>query len=170
MIMALIKKIFQLALSIFICQAAGILGAVFTRRSVSKWFKYLEKPSFTPSGRIISSVWTILYTLMGISSFLVWQKGIDRPNVRNAIAIFGVQLSINVLWSWAFFYRRSPLAGLGVISALWISVLATMLKFRKVSKAASLLLIPYILWVSFAGYLNYKIWSLNPESNLQSCG
>ncbi len=166
MIMALIKKFFQLALSIFICQVAGILGAVLTRKSLSNWYKYLEKPSFTPSGQIISVVWTILYTLMGISSFIVWQKGIDRPGVRNAITIFGIQLSINVLWSWAFFFRRSPLAGLGVISALWISVLATILKFRNVSKAASLLLVPYILWVSFAGYLNYKIWSLNPKSNL----
>lgn len=163
MIMTVIKKFFQLVLSIFICQAAGIFGALFTQTSISKWYKYLEKPDFNPSGRFISIVWTVLYTMMGISLHLVWQKGIDRPEVKGAMKTFGIQLSLNVLWSWAFFYLRSPLGGLGVISALWISILATMLKFSKVSKAASLLLVPYILWVSFAAYLNYKIWYLNPK-------
>lgn len=166
MIMSVIKKFLQLSSSIIICQAAGILGALFTQTSISKWYKYLEKPDFAPSGRFISRVWTFLYTLMGISLYLVWQKGIDRPEVKRAIEIFGIQLLLNVLWSWAFFYIRSPLKGLGVISALWISILAMIIKFSKISKTASLLLVPYILWTSFAAYLNYKIWDLNPKRNI----
>ncbi|HSD58655.1 MAG TPA: TspO/MBR family protein [Methanotrichaceae archaeon] len=156
-----LNEILKLGLSILISQSAGLLGAIFTRSSISNWYRYLEKPSFTPSGRFISLIWTALYLLMGISAFLIWRKGLEYPMVKGALAIYGVQLSINVLWSWAFFYLRSPLAGLIVIPVLWASILATILKFRKISTAAAVLLIPYLLWVSFAAYLNYAIWRLN---------
>lgn len=156
-----LNEILELGLSILISQAVGILGAIFTRSSISNWYRYLEKPSFTPSGRFISLVWTALYLLMGISAFLVWRKGLGHAGVKGALVIYGVQLSINVLWSWAFFYLRSPLAGLIVIPILWTSILATILKFRKISTAAAVMLIPYLLWVSFAAYLNYAIWRLN---------
>jgi tryptophan-rich sensory protein len=156
-----LNEILKLGLSILIPQAAGLLGAFFTRSSISNWYRYLEKPSFNPSGRFISLLWTALYLLMGISAFLIWRKGLEYPMVKGALAIYGVQLSINVLWSWAFFYLRSPLAGLIVIPVLWASILATILKFRKISTAAAVLLIPYLLWVSFAAYLNYAIWRLN---------
>jgi benzodiazapine receptor len=156
-----LNEILMLGLSILISQAAGLLGAIFTRSSISDWYRYLEKPSFTPSGRFISLVWTALYLLMGISAFLVWRKGLEYAGVKGALAVYGAQLSINVLWSWAFFHLRSTLAGLIVIPILWASVLATILKFRKVSTAAAVLLIPYLLWVSFAAYLNHAIWRLN---------
>ncbi len=157
------NDILKLALSLSIPQAAGILGAIFTRSSLSSWYRYLEKPAFNPSGRFIAFVWTVLYVLMGLSSFLVWRKGLNYPSVRGALAVYAVQLSINVLWSWAFFYLRSPLAGLLVIPVLFASILATIMKFRKVSGAAAVLLIPYLLWVAVAGYLNYAIWRLNRE-------
>jgi benzodiazapine receptor len=156
-----LNEVLRLGLSILIPQAAGLLGAIFTRSSIADWYRYLEKPSFTPSGRFISIVWTALYLLMGISAFLVWRKGLEYTGVKGALAVYGVQISINVLWSWAFFYLRSTLAGLIVIPILWASVLATILKFRKISTAAAVLLVPYLLWVSFAAYLNYAIWRLN---------
>jgi translocator protein len=156
-----LNDILKLVLCLSIPQVAGLVGAIFTRSSLSSWYRYLEKPSFNPSGRFIALVWTVLYVMMGFSSFLIWRKGLNYPGVKGALAIYGAQLSINVLWSWAFFYLRSPLAGLLVIPVLWTSILATILKFRKVSGAAAILLIPYLMWVSIAGYLNYSIWRLS---------
>ncbi len=151
----------KLALSIMLAQAAGILGAILTLPSINSWYRYLEKPSFTPTGQFISLTWTILYTLMGISAFLVWRRGLNYPGVKGALLLYTVQLAFNVLWSWAFFYLRSPLSGLAVISLLWISVLSTMLKFRKISRTAFAMMIPYISWISIAAYLNYSLWKLN---------
>ena len=99
---------------------------------------------------------------MGISLFLVWREGLDRPEVKAAIYIFAAQFIFNVMWSWAFFGLRSPLSGIAVIAILWVSILLTIIKFWPISRSAALLLVPYLLWVSFAAYLNYTVWSLNP--------
>jgi benzodiazapine receptor len=151
----------RLILCILICQAAGGLGSIFTSSSVSTWYPTLNKPDLTPPGWIIGLVWIFLFTLMGISLFLVWREGIGRMDVKIALFIFAAQLVVNILWSWAFFGIRSPLFGLEVIAVLWILILLTIVKFRMVSRVASLLLIPYILWVSFAAFLNFAIWRLN---------
>jgi benzodiazapine receptor len=156
---------YKLITSILLCQAAGALGAVFTKKSLSTWYKYLKKPAFTPSGRFIGTVWIILYTLMGISLYLIKRGGSTCPGMKSALRIFGIQLSFNVLWSWAFFYLQSPIAGLAVIGALWTSIAATILKFKKLSNAAALLLVPYLIWVSIAAYLNFSIWKLNRGKN-----
>ncbi|NPV63014.1 MAG: tryptophan-rich sensory protein [Methanotrichaceae archaeon] len=154
-------EILKFAFSILLCQSAGAIGAIFTRKSVTTWYRYLEKPAFAPGGRFIATIWIILYTLMGISLYLISRKGWSQPGVKVAVGTFMAQLSINVLWSWAFFYLRSPIAGLAVIGALWISILSTIMKFKRLSGAAALLLVPYLIWVSIAGYLNYSIWKLN---------
>lgn len=99
--------------------------------------------------------------LMGISAFLVWRRGLDDRLVRIALGIFGVQLILNILWSAMFFGLKSPLAGLIDISILWIAILLTIINFFKISQVASFLLIPYILWVSFAAFLNFSLWRLN---------
>jgi benzodiazapine receptor len=153
-----------LVLSIMICQAAGVIGSFFTNMSVSTWYPSLAKPWFTPPGWLIGLVWFILFALMGISMFFVWRKNLrlNDPRPRNAITLFGVQLVANVLWSAAFFGLRSPAAGLVTIAALWILVLVTIIMFWRLSRDAALLLVPYILWVSFAAYLNYTVWILNP--------
>jgi len=158
-----LKEIFKLLGSISTAQLAGALGSIFTRTSVSTWYKSLSKPKLAPSGRFIAVVWIILYTLMGISAYLVSRKGSDMKEVKGALSIYKLQLGLNVLWSFAFFGLRSALAGLGMISLLWGSIVVTILKFRKISGAAALLLIPYLIWVSIAGYLNYSIWRLNPK-------
>lgn len=152
----------KLILSIVACQGAGSLGSIFTNMSVSTWYPTLIKPWFTPPAGVIPAVWILLFTLMGVSLFLVWREGVNRPEVKLAIDIFAAQLVVNILWSAAFFGMRSPIAGLVVIIVLWIMILLTVFKFWPVSRNAALLLVPYIIWVSFAAYLNYSLLMLNP--------
>ncbi len=155
------RELPRIILSILICQAAGIIGAIFTSTSASTWYTALIKPEFTPPGSVISAVWIMLFTLMGISLFLVWREGMNRQEVRNALYIFAAQLIVNVLWSGAFFGLRSPMAGMIVIAVLWALILFTIIRFWPVSRTAAILLFPYILWVSYAAFLNYSIWRLN---------
>jgi benzodiazapine receptor len=151
----------RFVISIIICQLAGIIGSVFTTAAIPSWYASLRKPSFTPPNWLFGPVWIILFMLMGISLFIVWRIGMDTPNVRTGLTLFGIQLALNMLWSVAFFGLRSPLAGLIVIIILWIFILLTIVQFSKLSELASLLLIPYIVWVSYAGILNSSIYILN---------
>lgn len=146
---------------ILICQSAGIIGSFFTVASISTWYARIQRPSFTPPNWIFGPVWMILYTLMGISLFLIWEKGWHNPKVKNAILIFGIQLFLNALWSVLFFGMKSPLTGLADIILLWALILWTLFKFFPLSRAAGLLLIPYFLWSSFAAVLNFWIWKNN---------
>jgi benzodiazapine receptor len=156
-----VKDILKLIASIVVCQLAGMIGALATSASIQTWYVTLNKPFFTPPNWLFAPVWLTLYTLMGISLFLVWRQGVqDRP-VQIALALFGVQLLLNAFWSIAFFGLRSPLAGLSVILMLWIAIAATIVKFLSLSKPAGLLLVPYILWVSIAAALNLAIVLLN---------
>ena len=100
--------------------------------------------------------------LMGIAAFLVWRTGLANWQVRGALIMYLIQLVLNVLWSVVFFGLRSPLYGVVVIILLWLAILLTILSFRKVSRAAALLLVPYLAWVIFAGALNIAVWLLNP--------
>ncbi len=153
--------IIKLAISIGVCLTAGFVGSIFTSASIPTWYMSLEKPSFNPPNWLFAPVWTMLFILMGISAFLVWRDGLSEPNVKIALIIFIIQLILNTFWSVAFFGLRSPIAGLIVIIILWITILLTILSFAKVSMAAGILLIPYILWVSFASILNASIYVLN---------
>lgn len=157
----MLSDLVRLALSIAICQIAGFVGSIFTRTSVGTWYANLEKPSFTPPNWVFSPVWITLFVLMGIAAFLVWNKGLSDQRVKIALSIFAVQLILNVLWSVMFFGLRSPLAGLIEMAVLWVAILLTVLYFFRVSNTAGILLIPYILWVSFAAVLNASIWKLN---------
>ncbi len=158
-----VKEFPLLVLCIMICQAAGFIGSYFTDKSIYTWYPTLIKPWFTPPGWLIGAVWFILFILMGVSLFFVWRNNLRLKNllIRRSIIIFGAQLIVNILWSAAFFGLKSPEAGLITISVLWVMILATIMMFRRVSRDAALLLIPYILWVSFAAFLNYSIWILN---------
>ena len=151
----------KLVLSILICQAAGIAGSFFTASSLEGWYPTLIKPAFTPPGGLIGLVWIILFTLMGLALFLVIREGTEKPEVKAALIIFALQLVVNVLWSLAFFGLKSPLAGIVVILILWALILLTIIRFLPISRAAALLMVPYILWVSFAAFLNISIWWLN---------
>jgi benzodiazapine receptor len=156
-----VKNIPKLIASIVVCQLAGMIGALATSASIQTWYVTLNKPFFTPPNWLFAPVWLTLYTLMGISLFLVWRLGVQDPHVQIALSVFGIQLLLNAFWSIAFFGLRSPLAGLLVILMLWIAIAATIVKFLPLSKPAGLLLIPYILWVTIAAALNVAIVLLN---------
>jgi translocator protein len=151
----------RLVVCVLICEGAGLLGSIATMPQIPLWYASLVKPSFSPPSWLFGPVWTGLYFLMGVALFLVWRLGIARGGVRTAIILFAVQLALNVLWSFVFFGRQSPLGGLVVIVALWVAIVATIASFWRLSTAAAILLVPYLLWVSFAAVLNAAILRLN---------
>lgn len=156
------KDVLKLGISVLICQGAGFIGSLFTRPSIPTWYAALEKPSFTPPPWVFSPVWITLFALMGIALFIIWRRGLAEKKISVALGIFGAQLTLNILWSALFFGLRSPLAGLIDIALLWILIALTSFYFFKISKTAGALLLPYLLWVSFAVVLNVSIWRLNP--------
>ena len=156
-----ISNALKLIGAIFICQLAGVVGSLFTYRAIPLWYASLAKPPFNPPNWIFGPVWLTLYTLMGISAFIVWTKGWERREVKTAIYVFAGQLVLNALWSVIFFGLRSPLYAFIGILVLWLFIILTVYYFYKISKAAGLLLLPYLLWVSFAAVLNLSIAILN---------
>ncbi|HSB47100.1 MAG TPA: TspO/MBR family protein [Candidatus Bilamarchaeum sp.] len=142
--------------AVLICELAGVIGSVFTFSSIPTWYATLVKPDFAPPNWLFGPVWIILYAMMGVSAYLIYETG-----KKDALKIFGLQLALNASWSIVFFGLRSVSGGLLVIFLLWLSIALTILSFLKVSKTAAYLLIPYILWVSFASVLNYFIFILN---------
>lgn len=153
-------KIAKLIVSIGMCLVAGLVGSVFTFPSVDGWYTTLEKPFFNPPAWIFAPIWTSLYILMGISFYLVWTSA-QKKLLRSAQTIFLTQLLLNVLWSIIFFGLKSPGFAFIEIVALLFAILITMQKFSKISKTASYLLLPYIIWVGFALILNLSIVLLN---------
>lgn len=151
----------KLAASIMICLFAGLMGSLFTSPAIPGWYATLAKPAFSPPNWIFAPVWTTLFVLMGISMYLVWNKGLQNRDVKISMLMFGIQLVLNVLWSFLFFGLRSPLYAFVEIIILWFAIAYTIQNFLKTSRTAGLLLVPYILWVSFAAFLNLYIWNLN---------
>jgi translocator protein len=151
----------KLVVSILICQCAGVIGSFFTRKSVHGWYAFLNKPAFAPPNWVFAPVWISLFTLMGVSMFLVWRKGLHSPGVKSALAIFLFQLALNSLWSIVFFGSRSIVGGLAVIVLLWFAIAWTAKRFFGISKSAAALLIPYLAWVSFALFLNVSLAFIN---------
>ncbi len=154
-------EIFRLLICVAICLSAGFIGSIFTTPSIPGWYAGLNKPPFTPPNWIFGPVWTTLYVLMGISLFLIWRNGFGDRMVKIAVTFFLIQLIFNVLWSLLFFGLHSPFAGLVNIFLLLLAIALTIIRFIPISKIAAILLIPYILWVSFAAVLNYFLWYLN---------
>lgn len=148
-------KIMQVVGFILLCQAAGAIGSIFTFSAIPNWYAYLTKPFFNPPNWIFGPVWTTLYTLMGIAVYLVWKK-------RKGIPFwFWVQLVLNALWSILFFGLQNPtIAFIGIVF-LWLSIFLTITSFYRIHKTAAYLMIPYLLWVTFASLLNASIALLN---------
>jgi benzodiazapine receptor len=155
------KKALRILAFVLVCELAGIIGSFFTAPSVPGWYAGLAKPPFNPPGWVFAPVWTILYALMGLAAYLVYDKGLKRDDVRKALAVFAVQLILNALWSIVFFGAHMILGAAVVIVLLWVMVVATISLFSRLSKAAAYLLVPYILWVSFATVLNISLYVLN---------
>jgi translocator protein len=152
-----LNKFWKLIISIIIPFLASVIGSLFTASSVSTWYVELIKPSFNPPSWVFGPVWTILYLFMGISLYLVWTSTFNKK----AITFFGIQLTLNVIWSILFFGLQQPLFAFIEIIFLWVFILLTIIYFYKINKTASYLLMPYILWVTFAAVLNLAIFLLN---------
>jgi tryptophan-rich sensory protein len=153
----MVLKIIKLFIAIVVTQLAGFIGSLFAAPNIATWYNSLAKPSFTPPSWLFAPVWTLLYLSMGISLYLVWIKKADKL----AFSLFFIQLFLNILWSVLFFGLQNTLVGLIEIIVLWAAILATILYFYRISKAAALILIPYLAWVSFAAVLNFSIHTLN---------
>ena len=153
--------IIKLIACIVVCEGAGIIGSIFTIRKIPTWYASIKKPKLRPPNWLFAPIWTTLYLLMGIAAFLILQQGLENTGVQIALAIFGVQLVLNGLWSVVFFGMESPLGGLVVIAALWAVILFSIIRFLPLSLVAGLLLVPYIIWVSIAAVLNISIYMLN---------
>lgn len=149
----------KLIISLALPQLLGGLGAFFTLTSVNSWFVTLNKPSWNPPSWLFGPVWTLLYVMMGIACYLIWKS--DHPMKKPLLKLYAVQLILNALWSPAFFGMQSPLLGLVVIIPLWIAIVLCILQFKKMSSLASGLMVPYLIWVTFATALNTAIMVLN---------
>ena len=140
-----VRDIVRLIVSIVVSQLAGGLGAIFTSPAIPTWYASLNKPAFNPPNWVFFPVWTTLYTLMGIAAFLVWRKGLRESRVRGALTIYAVQLILNLAWTIIFFGLYSLFGAVIAIVFLWIAILANIVAFWRISKAAGALLVPYIL-------------------------
>lgn len=158
--MSTIRQAISLTLSVALCFAAAGLGSLFTRPAIEGWYASLHKPSWTPPNWVFAPVWTALYLGMAIAVWLVWrQRGFSGAKLP--LALFAAQLALNVAWSGLFFGLRTPGAALAEIVLLWLFILATAVAFWPVSRAAGWLMLPYLLWVTYAAGLNFSIWRLN---------
>ena len=155
------KDYFKLFISILICELVGILGTPFTMSAIPEWYSTLNKPFFSPPNWLFGPVWTLLYLMMGISFYLIWKQNWKTKELKTAGLYFFAQLFLNFIWSPVFFGLRNPVLGLVVIVALWFVLLVTMKKFYSLSRNAFYLLVPYLVWVSFATALNFAIVVLN---------
>lgn len=154
------KRIFKFIVSILAPFAAGAIGSLATFPNIPTWYAALEKPIFSPPNWLFGPVWTLLYVFMGISLYLVWTHPTKQDKTKAFIA-FGAQLVLNALWSIVFFGLQSPIGGLAAIVGLLVAIVVTIYFFWRISKPASYLLVPYLLWVSFATVLNGAIIALN---------
>lgn len=154
-------SIIRLLVCILACFVAAGIGSLFTFKAVQHWYPGLKKPRFTPPNWAFGPVWTILYILMAISVFFIWEKGLSANGMLIAFVLFWIQLALNALWSIVFFGMKAKGGGVIIIISLWIIILATIIASFRVSTLAGVLLIPYIVWVSIAAYLNIGVWGLN---------
>jgi tryptophan-rich sensory protein len=152
------NKITKILVVVVTCLAIGYFSGMVTRSAITNWYPTLVKPVFNPPNWIFAPVWSMLYIMMGIAAGLVWSRiDFEKEAVKKALIFFAVQLALNALWSYLFFGLQNPmLAGIEIV-ILWLMIFETYTKFVKINKIAGYLLIPYLLWVSFATVLNASI-------------
>lgn len=154
------KKTKQFLICIAVPLLVGGLSALITRTGVDI-FETINKPSLSPPGWLFPVVWTILFILMGIASYLVLVSEKPQGEINRALTVYGIQLIFNFFWSIFFFNFSFYLFSFIWLVLLWLLILATAVLFYRISKPAGYLMIPYLLWVTFAGYLNFQIYLLN---------
>jgi tryptophan-rich sensory protein len=151
----------KLVLSLLVSEGAGIFGSLFTVNAINTWYVTLNKPFFSPPNWVFGPVWTLLFALMGVSLYIVWNKKIDKKVKAHAMSLFFKQLFLNFLWSIFFFTFKNPAAGLVEIVIMWYFIFETIKAFKKIDTTSAYLLYPYLAWVSFATLLNFAIFVLN---------
>lgn len=156
-----LSSTWKLIIAILACEVIGFTSGLIGSAAMNSWFDNLQKPSWNPPGYLFAPVWTTLYALMGIAYWLIWKNETPETKKRSAYVVFAIQLFLNFCWSIIFFKFQAPFFALIEILLLLAMILLTIFHFSKISKTAAYLLIPYVLWVSFASVLNYTIWSLN---------
>jgi len=154
------KKILTLLVSIITCQLVGAIGSIFTFSAIPNWYSTINKPFFNPPNWLFGPVWTLLYLFMGIALYLILNTK-KTAKRKTALIIFFTQLGLNTLWSIIFFGLQSPGLAFVEIIFLLIFIVFSILKFLPISKKAAYLLVPYLIWVSFASILNFSIFLLN---------
>ncbi|MFO0824337.1 MAG: TspO/MBR family protein [Gemmataceae bacterium] len=149
-----------LAATLLICLGTEVAGGLLTATSVRDWYQTLNKPDWTPPSWLFAPVWTLLYLLMAVSAWLIWKRAGIR-SARWELSLFLVQLVLNLGWSALFFTLQQPGLAFVEIVLLWIAIAATIVSFRRISGPSAALLLPYLIWVTFATTLNGTIWWLN---------
>ncbi len=155
-----VKQSVGLVASLILCFTASFIGAVGSMNAPS-FYGQLVQPTWAPAPWVFGPVWTALYTMMAVAAWLVWRKG-GWSQQTKLLTIFMVQLILNALWSWIFFAWTSGGWAFFEIIALWLMIAFTIYSFWRESRVAALLLVPYLLWVGFAAYLNFTLWQMNP--------
>lgn len=156
------NKGLRITLVVTTCLVVGYLSGMQTRESITTWYPTLIKPIFNPPNWIFAPVWTVLYILMGVAGGLVWNQIEAQPSlVKKGFSFFIIQLGLNALWSYLFFGLHNPFLALIEIVLLLLMIFETYVIFKKVDALAAKLLIPYLMWVTFAMVLNASIWWLN---------
>lgn len=153
-------KLFSFLIFVFMCLGSAALGSFLTSFSVKTWYKTIKKPSWNPPDKVFAPVWAILFLMMAVAGWMVWER-LSKGGDYRPIILFGIQLILNIGWSGLFFTLRRPDLALMEISLLWFMILWTTISFWPVYWVAGALFIPYLLWVSFAVILNFTIWQLN---------
>ncbi|NJC48610.1 UNVERIFIED_ORG: tryptophan-rich sensory protein [Xanthomonas campestris] len=147
--------------SLMLCYLVAALGAMASIKAAS-FYAELQQPAWAPPGWLFGPVWTALYGMMAVSAWLVWRRG-GWNSTRGALSLFVLQLGLNGLWSWLFFAWHMGAWAFVDIVVLWVALVLTIVAFAKWQRVAAWLLVPYLLWVSFAAALNYSVWQLNPQ-------
>jgi tryptophan-rich sensory protein len=156
------RPLLTLVVSVLAVEILGASGALFTVQGLGTWYETLQQPALAPPGWVFSPVWVTLFALMGVALWLVWRQAASSPRaVRIAVGVFVVHFLFNLGWSAVFFGLQEIAWALAVIVVLWLFIAATMWAFDRVDRRAALLLVPYLLWVAFAAYLNYRFLVLN---------
>ena len=155
------SKNIKLIISLLIPLAIGGIAGFFSSGAIKGWYTQIVKPVFNPPNWIFGPMWTLLYILMGIACYLIWVSNADKKTKTTALGIYAIQLLLNFMWSFLFFYFHNPAFALIDIVLMIVAISATIYYFSKISKNAAWLLFPYLLWVMFATALNFEIWRLN---------
>lgn len=155
------KKVIPLVVSLALAYSVAFAGSLFTAGAVDTWYATLAKPDLNPPSWVFGPVWTVLYALMAVAAWRIYERRKENRRALQDLVVYAVHLVLNAFWSVAFFGLHTPALALGVIAVLWIFIAYLAVRFYRTDAVAGYLLLPYLVWVSFASYLNYIIWMLN---------